>query len=66
MENLTALLEREGRKRGLIASDDAVTAASAFALVRDMPYRRASFRRPESIIQEWRGACSGKTFSSKA
>ena len=25
-----------------------------------MPYQRASSRRPESIIEEWRGTCSGK------
>ena len=63
MENLTELLEQEARKRGLIASAEAVTAASAFALVRDMPYQRASTRRPESIIEEWRGTCSGKHYA---
>lgn len=63
MENLTALLEREARKRGLITSDETITAALAFALVRDMPYRRASARRPESIIEEWRGTCSGKHYA---
>ena len=50
MKNLTELLELEGHKRGLIASDQTLTAESAFALVRDMPYQRASSRRPESII----------------
>ena len=59
---LTELLELEAHKRGLIASDEAVTAESAFALVRDMPYRRASTRQPESIIEEWRGTCSGKHY----
>ena len=60
---LTTLLEKEARKRGLIASDETVTAESAFALVRDMPYQRASTRRPESIIEEWRGTCSGKHYA---
>ena len=62
MKNLTELLELEGHKRGLIASDQTLTAESAFALVRDMPYQRASSRRPESIIEEWRGTCSGKHY----
>ena len=60
---LTELLEQEARKRGLIASNETVTAELAFALVRDMPYRRASTRRPESIIEEWRGTCSGKHYA---
>ena len=63
MTTLTELLEQEARKRGLIASNETVTAESAFALVRDMPYRRASTRRPESIIEEWRGTCSGKHYA---
>lgn len=60
MSSLTELLEREARRRGLLASGEAVDAGIAFALIRDMPCRRASARRPESIIEEWRGACSGK------
>ena len=63
MTTLTELLQQEARKRGLIASNETVTAESAFALVRDMPYRRASTRRPESIIEEWRGTCSGKHYA---
>ena len=63
MAALTALLEQEARKRGLIASNETVTAESAFALVRDMPYQRAGSRRPESIIEEWRGTCSGKHYA---
>ena len=62
METLTALLTSQARMRGLIASDETVTAESAFALVRDMPYQRASSRLPESIIEEWRGTCSGKHY----
>ena len=63
MGTLTALLEQEGRNRGLIAAGETVTPQSAFALVRDMPYQRASSRRPESIIEEWRGTCSGKRYA---
>ena len=63
METLTALLEQEGRNRDLIAAGETVTPESAFALVRDMPYQRASSRRPESIIEEWRGTCSGKHYA---
>ena len=63
---LTESLEQQARKRGLIAPNKTVTAASVFALVRDMPHQRASAGRPESIIKEWRGTCSGKTFSSRA
>ena len=62
MGTLTALLGQEGRKRGLIASAETITAEAAFALVRDMPYQRAGSRRPESIIAEWRGTCSGKHY----
>lgn len=63
MSSLTELLEREARRRGLLASGEAVDAGAAFALIRDMPYRRASARRPESIIEEWRGTCSGKHYA---
>ena len=62
MATLASVLELESRKRDLIASDEALTVESAFALVRDMPYQRASTRRPESIIEEWRGTCSGKHY----
>jgi hypothetical protein len=46
--------------RGLIEADRRIDAAAAFALVRDMPYGRASDARPETLIEEWRGTCSGK------
>ena len=62
MESLTSLLELEGRKRGLLADDEPLTAERAFALVRDMPYRRASSRRPQAIVEEWQGTCSGKHY----
>ena len=62
MSSLISLLETEGRKRGLLSPGESLTAARAFALVRDMPYRRASSRRPEAIVEEWRGTCSGKHY----
>ena len=62
MGNLVSLLERESRQRGLLADDESLTAERAFGLVRDMPYRRASSRRPEAIVEEWQGTCSGKHY----
>lgn len=47
-------------ERGRLAADQPIDAAAAFALVRDMPYRRASSRAPEVTIAEWQGTCSGK------
>jgi len=43
-----------------------IDAAKAFYLVRDMPYQRASSREPQTIIDEWRGTCSGKHYLLKA
>jgi len=65
----TRLLDRlksEAVRRGLLEPDDQVDAALAFALVRDMPYRRASDRRPETTIDEWQGTCSGKHYLLQA
>ena len=62
MTSLVSLLEEKSRERGLMPRDEALTAERAFALVRDMPYRRASSRRPEAIVKEWRGTCSGKHY----
>ena len=62
MASLLALLKRESRRRNLTASGENLTAASAFALVRDMPYQRASSREPDAIAREWRGTCSGKHY----
>ena len=62
MSDLASLLENESRRRGLLADDESLTAERAFALVRDMPYRRASSRRPEAIVEEWQGTCSGKHY----
>ena len=62
MSGLLSLLEQEGRGRGFLAYGEPLTRERASSLVRDMPYRRASSRRPEAIINEWRGACSGKHY----
>lgn len=62
MPDLTCHLEREARKRSLIPHGEDLSPQRVFTLVRDMPYRRASSRRPESIIEEWQGTCSGKHY----
>lgn len=62
MTSLLSLLERESRSRGLLPGGESLSAERAFALVRDMPYRRASSRKPEAIIEEWQGTCSGKHY----
>jgi len=62
MGKLLSMLEAEGRKRGLIRSGQTVGTKAAFALLRDMPYQRASTREPEAIIQEGRATCSGKHY----
>ncbi|MBE2223598.1 MAG: hypothetical protein IAF02_18800 [Anaerolineae bacterium] len=63
---LLALLKDEAIKRDLLTAEANIDAATAFYLVRDMPYIRASSREPETIIQEWRGTCSGKHYTLKA
>ena len=62
MTSLLSLLARESRERGFLTEGESLTAQRAFALVRDMPYRRASSRKPEAIVEEWRGTCSGKHY----
>lgn len=62
MTALLPLMERESCRRGLLAAGRPLTPELCFALVRDMPYRRASSRAPEAIIREWRGTCSGKHY----
>ncbi|MCE2499285.1 MAG: hypothetical protein J4G13_00275 [Dehalococcoidia bacterium] len=63
MSTLLSLLEQESRWRNLLPAGETLTPATAFALVRDIPYQRASSRQPEAIIQEWRGTCSGKHYA---
>ncbi len=55
-------LRAEAERRGLLDAGAKLDAATMFRLVRDMPYRRASDRRPETLIREWRGTCSGKHY----
>jgi hypothetical protein len=57
---LIPVLRAAAQERGALGADASVDAATAFALVRDMPYRRASSRDPKVTIEEWRGTCSGK------
>ncbi len=59
---LLPLLQQEAVRRGLLDVNASLDAAQVFYLVRDMPYRRASDRRPQTIIREWRGTCSGKHY----
>jgi hypothetical protein len=60
--NLLDQLKSEALKRDLIGQDIALDPELVFTLVRDMPYQRASDRRPETTIAEWQGTCSGKHY----
>lgn len=62
IEQLTA----EAVRRGLLEAGQEIDLDNAFYLVRDMPYRRASDRQPETLIKEWRGTCSGKHYLLRA
>lgn len=62
MSPLLALLKAEAVRRGLYPPTTELDAQAVFALVRDIPYRRASNRQPETIIAEWQGTCSGKHY----
>lgn len=64
--SLLEILREEAHRRDLLQPGEAIDAARAFELVRDMPYLRASDRRPETTIREWRGTCSGKHYLLKA
>jgi len=64
--NLLSLLKSEAVRRGLLDPTAQIDAALAFELVRDMPYRRASDRHPETTIAEWQGTCSGKHYLLQA
>lgn len=48
---------RRGRRH---ADAFPLTPQEMFALVRDMPYARASSHDPHVVIEEWRGTCSTK------
>jgi len=62
---LLDILKSKAIEKGLLTSDDEIDAEKAFTLVRDMPYTRASSRDSETIIEEWRGTCSGKHYLLK-
>lgn len=62
---LLEILKSKAVERGLLAPNEQIDLEKAFLLVRDMPYIRASSRVPETIIQEWRGTCSGKHYLLK-
>ena len=60
--SLLELLKSAAIERDLISPDDELDLELVFTLVRDMSYQRASSRRPETIMTEWRGTCSGKHY----
>ncbi len=61
-ESYLTLLRQEAEARGLLTPDQSLDPATVFRLVRDMPYQRASDHRPETVLREWRGTCSGKHY----
>jgi hypothetical protein len=63
---LLETLKSKAVERGLLKPEQDIDLEKAFLLVRDMPYTRASSRDPETIIQEWRGTCSGKHYLLKS
>jgi len=63
---LMEMLSAEAAVREQIETGSQVDLATAFQLVRDMPYQRASDRQPATLIREWRGTCSGKHYLLKA
>jgi hypothetical protein len=62
---LLETLKSKAVELGLLQAEEDIDLEKAFLLVRDMPYIRASSRDPETIIQEWRGTCSGKHYLLK-
>ena len=62
-KGLLAALREQAQALGLLTGDGDVSLDQVFSLVRDMDYRRASSRAPESTISEWRGTCSGKSIN---
>lgn len=66
---MMTLLEQfrgEAIHRGLLDPALSIGLETAFELVREMPYMRASSRQPQTIIHEWCGTCSGKHHLLKA
>jgi hypothetical protein len=62
---LLPVLIYEARKRGLVRRDANLSVSEIFSLIRDIPYLRASSRKPEAILEEWQGTCSGKHYLLK-
>lgn len=62
---LLGTLKSKATEKGLLQPGEEIGPEKAYTLVRDMPYTRASSRDPETIIQEWRGTCSGKHYLLK-
>jgi hypothetical protein len=62
---LVDILKSKAVAKGLLKPYEEIDAERAFTLVRDMPYTRASSRDLETIIEEWRGTCSGKHYLLK-
>jgi len=62
MPSLAPLLRAAAVERGVLDASERLDAAAAVRIVRDLPYERASDRRPETVIAEWRGTCSGKHY----
>jgi len=62
---LLDILKTKALEKGLLKPEEGIDAEKAFTLVRDMPYTRASSRDSETIIEEWRGTCSGKHYLLK-
>ena len=62
MGNLLAMSEAGSLRIRLVQPGQTVDAKAALALVRDMPYQRASSRPLESTVQEWRGTRSGNHY----
>jgi hypothetical protein len=64
--DLLHLLKKEAVNRGHLNPRSSLGLEQVYYLVRDMPYKRASSRDPETIIREWQGTCSGKHYLLKA
>jgi hypothetical protein len=62
MPGLASQLRAAAIERGVLGASESFSVAEAVRVVRDLPYERASDRRPETVIEEWRGTCSGKHY----
>ncbi|RJQ10340.1 MAG: hypothetical protein C4558_04885 [Dehalococcoidia bacterium] len=62
MPGLAPKLRAAAIQRGVLDGSAAFSIPEAVRIVRDLPYARASDRRPETVIEEWRGTCSGKHY----